>query len=230
MKILLISGHGAGDPGAIGTFQGKQYKEADLTREVTAALAKVLKPYAEVTIYDTDRNAYTDYKNGGLTSRAKFQTFDYVLEVHFNAFKADAGDGKNKGTEIFVMPSRSDVSVEQKIVDAIAKVGFTNRGVKKQSFGVISTASRAGVRASLLEVCFIDDADDMKIYTAKTSQIIGAIKDGLVLGLNLKATAKQANANREAVKKRFGFDDNTMAFMDKHPYPDALYLKLATKG
>lgn len=230
MKILLISGHGAGDPGALGTFQGKQYKEADLTREVTAALAKVLKPYADVTIYDTARNAYTDYRNGGLTSRAKFTDFDYVLEIHFNAFKADTGDGRNKGTEIFVMPSRSDTSVEQKIVDAIAKVGFTNRGVKKQSFGVISTASRAGVRASLLEVCFIDDADDMRIYTAKTSQIVSAIKDGLVLGLDLKATAKPTDTNRDAVQKRFGFDDSTMAFLDKHPYPDALYRKLATKG
>lgn len=194
MKILLISGHGAGDPGAIGTYQGKQYKEADLTREVTAALAKVLKPYADVTIYDTDRNAYTDYKNGGLTSRAKFQTFDYVLEVHFNAFQADAGDGRNKGTEIFVMPSRSDVSVEKQIVDAIAKVGLTNRGVKKQSFGVISTASRAGVRASLLEVCFIDDADDMRIYTTKTNQIVSAIKDGIVDGLGMKATANTKDA------------------------------------
>lgn len=226
MKILLIAGHGAGDPGACGCG----HEEADLTREVTAALAKALEPYAEITVYDTARNAYTDYRNGGLTSRAKFSDFDYVLEIHFNAFKEDAGDGRNKGTEIFVMPSRSDIKVEQKIVDAIAKVGFTNRGVKKQSFGVISTASRAGVRASLLEVCFIDDADDMKIYKAKTKQVVSAIKDGLVLGLNLKASAKPTGANREAVQKRFGFDDNTMAFLDKHPYSDALYLKLATRG
>lgn len=38
------------------------------------------------------------------------------------------------------------------------------------------------------------------------------------------------DANRDAVQKRFGFDDNTMAFLDKHPFPDALYMKLATKG
>ena len=194
MKILLISGHGAGDPGAPGTFQGKQYKEADLTREVTAALEKVLKPYADVTIYDTSRNAYKDYENGSLASRAKFSNFDYVLEIHFNAFRADVGDGRNKGTEIYIMPSQKDDSVEECIVNAIAKVGFTNRGVKKESFGVISTASRAGVRASLLEVCFIDDADDMKIYTAKASQVISAIKDGLVVGLDLKANTNIADA------------------------------------
>jgi hypothetical protein len=44
-----------------------------------------------------------------------------------------------------------------------------------------------------------------------------------------KATAP-ANPNRAAVQKRFGFDDNTMVFLDQHPHVDALYLKLATKG
>lgn len=230
MKILLISGHGAGDPGALGTFQGKQYKEADLTREVTAALAKELKPYADVTIYDASHNAYTDYKRGSLRTTANFPAFDYVLEIHFNAFQADSGDGRNKGTEIFVLPNRSDTSVEKRIVDALAKTGLTNRGVKKQSFGVISTAERAGVRASLLEVCFVDDADDMRIYKAKSAEIVKAIRDGLALGLGLRATSKPDNSNRAAVQKRFGFDDNTMAYLDKHPHSDALYLKLATKG
>lgn len=35
---------------------------------------------------------------------------------------------------------------------------------------------------------------------------------------------------RDAVQQRFGFDNSTMAFLDKHPYADALYQKLATKG
>lgn len=44
-------------------------------------------------------------------------------------------------------------------------------------------------------------------------------------------TAKPAPVSyRDAVQKRFGFDDNTMAFLDKHPWKDSLYQKLATKG
>ena len=35
------------------------------------------------------------------------------------------------------------------------------------------------------------------------------------------------NTNRDKVQKRFGFDNNTMLHLDKHPYPDALYNKLA---
>ena len=34
---------------------------------------------------------------------------------------------------------------------------------------------------------------------------------------------------RADVQRRFGFDDNTMKYLDGHPYPEALYTKLATK-
>lgn len=230
MKILLISGHGAGDPGATATLHGIQYKEAEQTRIVAASLAKALAPYANVTIYDTSRNAYGDYLNGSIAERVKFASFDYVLEIHFNAFTRDAGDGRNKGVEIYAVTGRKDTGVEKKIVDAIAKTGLTNRGVKKHSWAVINFAERAGTHAALLEVCFIDDADDMKIYKAKFNEIVNAIKDGIVLGFGLQATAPKPIGYRDAVQSRFGFDDNTMAFLDTHPFRDALYQKLATKG
>lgn len=175
MKILLISGHGAGDPGAIGTYNGKEYEEADLTREVVTALAAKLKGFAEVSVYDQNRNAYTDYKNGSLSNRAKFQEFDFVLEIHFNAFKADSGDGKNKGVEIY---AKSVSNIESNIVKNIAALGFTNRGVKSTGFAVINTARSKGARAALLEICFIDDADDMKLFLAKKNQIVDAIVTG----------------------------------------------------
>lgn len=175
MKILLISGHGAGDPGAIGTCNGKTYREADLTREVVSALAAKLKGVADVTVYDQSRNAYTDYCNGSLNSRANFRNYDFVLEVHFNAFIADSGDGKNKGVEIF---AKSGSEIERNIVNNIAALGFTNRGVKSNGFAVINTARSKGTRAALLEVCFIDDADDMKLFLAKKNDIITAIVNG----------------------------------------------------
>ena len=228
MKILLISGHGGPDPGATSSHNGVAFKEAELTRNVTAALARELQGFAEATIYDTTRNAYSDYTAGVLAARTGFEQYDYVLEVHFNAFRKDTGDGKNKGTEIFVVPGRTDTAVEQKIVDAVSRTGLTNRGVKKQSFGVISTAERHGARASLLEVCFIDDADDMELYEAEYSQIIRAIRDGLASGLGLTGGENQPTAgDRERVQERFGFDGNTMTFLDKHPFKDALYQKLA---
>lgn len=46
-------------------------------------------------------------------------------------------------------------------------------------------------------------------------------------------TAKEASKpapHRDDVQRRFGFDDNTMAYLDKHPHVEALYKKLATKA
>lgn len=198
MKILLISGHGYGDPGAIGTCNGVKYREADLTREVVAALAAKLKACgADVTVYDQTRNAYTDYCNGTLRDRAKFQNYDFVLEIHFNAWKADSGDGKNKGVEIF---AKSGSPIEGNIVNNIAALGFTNRGVKSNSFAVINTARSCGTRAALLEVCFIDDADDMKLYLAKKNDIITAIVKGF--GLTVNATQSVEKPKNETAPSK----------------------------
>ena len=35
---------------------------------------------------------------------------------------------------------------------------------------------------------------------------------------------------RQQVKDRFGFDESTITYLENHPYPDALFEKLATKG
>lgn len=39
----------------------------------------------------------------------------------------------------------------------------------------------------------------------------------------------ELNYFRNMTKNRFGFDNNTMKFFDSHPYPNALFEKLATK-
>lgn len=185
MNILLISGHGAGDPGATATTNGSLHREADETRRVTAALQKILKKYCNVSIYSTNRNAFEDYKKGVLASTAKFANYNYVLEIHFNAFQNGPLDGNTKGVECYVTSRESGTTVEQAICKNIAASGLTNRGVKRYNWSVINAAKNAGVSSALLEVCFIDDPDDMKIYTQKFQQIINGIAKGIVDGFGL---------------------------------------------
>ncbi|MBO7320108.1 MAG: N-acetylmuramoyl-L-alanine amidase, partial [Clostridia bacterium] len=54
MKILLMAGHGDGDPGAI----GNGYKEAEVVREIVPKLRDKLTPYADVTVFDMSKNPY----------------------------------------------------------------------------------------------------------------------------------------------------------------------------
>lgn len=195
MNILLIAGHGAGDPGAIGKVNGKTYKEADLTRQVVSGLQKQLKSYANVTIYPTENNAYDDQQLGKFLSLGNVKNQDYVLEIHFNAASADSGNGKVKGTEAFVTTSESGITVEQKILANLQTLGYTNRGVKRKNWSVINAAKQTGVSTCLLEVCFIDDGDDMALYEKTRDQAISAIALGILEGFGL--TKKQETAKTE---------------------------------
>ncbi len=192
-KILLIAGHGAGDSGAT----SGSWQEATETRNVVAGLKEAMKNIADVTVYPTTRNAYTDYTNGVLNSQANFSQYNYVLEIHFNAFDGAASDGKTKGVECYVTTSESGVTVEEAICKNVAACGLTNRGVKRKNWSVINTAKKAGVSSALLEVCFIDDPDDMKVYSTKQSEIVKAIAEGVKSGFRLSGTIAEPYPKKE---------------------------------
>lgn len=196
MKILLISGHGAGDPGAVSQFG----KEADETIYMVEEIKKTLSAYAQVDLYPTERNAYKDAKAGKLA--VNFGNYGYVLEVHFNYGAADLkGNGRTTGTEIYVTTAEKTVGVETKIVQSIAALGFKNRGVKRTNFTVIYRAKAAGVSSALLEVCFIDDKDDMSIYAAKKTQIAAAVANAIAVQFGLKKGSQEAGNSPAAAPK-----------------------------
>lgn len=195
MKILLISGHGAGDPGAVSQFG----KEADETIYMVEEIKKTLSAYAQVDLYPTERNAYKDAKAGKLA--VDFGNYGYVLEVHFNSGAADLkGNGRTTGTEIYVTTAEKTVGVETKIVQSIAALGFKNRGVKRTNFTVIYRAKAAGVSSALLEVCFIDDKDDMSVYAAKKKKIAAAVANAIAVQFGLMEDSREEAAAAQEIK------------------------------
>lgn len=182
MKILLIAGHGDGDPGAC----GNGYKEAVLVRELATFIKQKLSHYATVEIFDTNKNMYKYLKSGG---NFNFSPYDYILELHFNA-------GGGYGTEILVHTKQQGVSVEQKIVDKIETLGFRNRGVKRRSdLQNMNKIFRLGKDYALLETCFIDSADDMKRYDV--SSVAAAVVDGIVTGFGLNSSIPEKKAEKK---------------------------------
>ena len=153
-RILLIAGHGQGDPGAV----SKWGQEADLTRQIGSLVYSTLRSSGkvDVTFYKNgskDYNAYeqaratleddSDIITGAGTAEAQavikrgitsnpnipdYTLYDYVLEFHFNAVptaSADPdGDDKVLGTCILVNKYKPDLTLERNIVDNIAKTGF----------------------------------------------------------------------------------------------------------
>lgn len=187
MKILLIAGHGQGDPGAV----GNGHKEAELVREMVKSLKNKLSTYAIVDVFDVNKNMYKFLKAG---NSFNFKDYDYVFEVHFNAIKKETiSDGKTKGTEILVHPSEKGTGVENAIVKNISALGFKNRGVKirtnLQNMNICK--GRQGVSYALLETCFVDDVDDMRLYASEKNAVITAIANGIIVGFGLGKPIKE---------------------------------------
>lgn len=182
MKILLIAGHGDGDCGAI----GNGYYEADLTREVATLLKAELDDCADVTIADTKKNWYKhiiQQKNS-----FNFKPYDYVLEIHFNSFTNKTANG----TEIYITRAEKSHGVETNIVKGISNIGFTYRGVTRKNYDLIHYIKNQGVSSALLEVCFISNEKDMKLYQSKKGEVIKAIAKGIADGFSLKDELAEA--------------------------------------
>ena len=204
MKILLISGHGAGDSGACAKIKGKTYKEAEETIVMVKKIKEQLSNYnVTVDLYPTDRNAYEDAKKGFL--KVDFSKYDYVLEIHFNACVNDLkGNGKTTGTEAFITTSDKTNSAEKNMLSCLSALGLNNRGVKSHNWTVINRAKTKCADSCLLEVCFIDDADDMAIYTKNKDNVAKAIALGVVKTYSLKkktSNSKKTNAKTSTTTK-----------------------------
>ena len=174
MKILLIPGHGDGDCGAC----GNGYQEADLTRELVNTLSPILRKYADVDVFDASKNMYKYLKS----NKFDFTKYNYVIEIHFNAFDENAN-----GVEMLVHPSEKAFTVERLILEKISALGFKNRGVKirndLQNMNICKGSQ--GVSYALIETCFIDNANDMKLYQSWKEDIAVAIASGIVKGFGL---------------------------------------------
>jgi len=189
----------------VATLKGVTYKEAEETIKVVNLLKPLLEPYAKIGVYDEARDAFRDAKAGKLA--AKLKGWDYVLEIHFNACVGDyIGNGQTTGAEIFY-PSRGRPSgAEDAIMRGLAALGLKNRGEQAGTFAVINTAHNMGCKANLLEVCFLDDADDMRIYTKSRQAVAQAIAGGVVSAFGLTESEDEVRyAYLKEIPNEYGF-------------------------
>ena len=153
-SVLIVSGHGQGDPGACSAL-GQEYLK---TREFAAMVYNNLKrePNLKVTYYQNGSTGFDLYQRnkaalGGsagavkgtgsargtvksILSRssacAKLWEYDYVLEVHFNATGAAGkdvgGNGSIKGFGIYINQYKSAAmrGIDNKIVSNIRSTGM----------------------------------------------------------------------------------------------------------
>lgn len=188
-KILLIPGHGNGSPGAVSTVNGINYIEEEETRKIVYGMQEYLAQYGDVIqadIYMPEHNAYDDCYDGTYVNYADVSSYDYVLSIHLNAYSLDQGNGIVKGCEAYLATSNDVYDMEQLILENLEEIGFPIRQIVNTSRWLVSeTFSRENIKTTLLEVCFIDDADDMLIYENNRQAIYEAVSDGILEGFGL---------------------------------------------
>ena len=172
---FVFAGHGDGDSGAV----GNGYKEHEQALILTNKVAKLLT--------DSGLKVQTGYNNYNkkLTSGNTYK-YKFGYSIHLNAATAAAN-----GCEVYVPCGEKYLNVESNILDELAKLGFTNRGIKSRDYNTGNYINRTNGKAvsgtdyykeirdawnnkvslSLLEVCFISNANDMKLFTSKIDDI-----------------------------------------------------------
>lgn len=185
MKICISSGHGLKVRGASGILD-----EVDEARLVTETLAGAL--YAaghEVRTFHDDVSTSQDQNLHTITDwHNSTGPHDLDISVHFNAYEQTS---KAMGTEVLYY---SQKELARKLSEAIAKVGFIDRGPKQRTD--LYVLSHCKAPAVLLEVCFVDSSADCQIYDEKYDEIIAniaAVFDGATTTDDLDLEPPQAD-------------------------------------
>lgn len=220
MRINVHAGHnpdGMVACGAIGLI-----KESTENRKVKDKVISKLRSLGH-TVYDCtveDGKSKSDVLQK-IVAKCNAHEVDLDVSIHFNAGAADAkGNGKTAGTEVFIYSGTSKAKpYAQKVVQSIEELGYRLRDdavkddVKTNSYLYVLKNTKAP--AMLIECCFVDDADDVKLYdaekmaTAIVKGITGQTVDEPGVLYRVQCGAFKEKKNAEALVERLrtsGFD------------------------
>jgi N-acetylmuramoyl-L-alanine amidase len=171
-KIFLSAGHGGTDSGAV----GNGYVERELTIDLRNHVVRELKALGVTPFTDDNKNALSQTL---AWLRGKFASKDILLDIHWNA----SSNPEAKGSEVIIpdVSSQFEKDLAKSLLKVFTEVGFKDRGVKPEA---LTARKRLGwmrpvAENVLIEVCFISNITDMKLYEANKNNIAKKIASTL---------------------------------------------------
>ena len=164
---------GKGASGAVGILQ-----ESVEDRAVKNEVIRLLRAEGH-TVYDCtcDENTTKQGCLNKIVAKCNQHSVDLDISLHLNSGRNDyGGDGSTGGVEVWNYDTGTQ-EISDRICEAIAtELGIHNRRTKydKDLFVLANTKSKA----LLVECCFVDDADDAKVWDAK--RCAEAIAEGIL--------------------------------------------------
>ena len=163
-KILLVAGHGAGDPGAVGGGINERDTMRALAREIKALIPDV------VDVYDTSRDMFQDTNRGGGMSSTSYKE---VIELHMDASKNTSVKGGHAIIYISYQPDNLDKRLVKAIDECFGIVPYLRpSGISKRNNLLnLNVAAKRGISYRLLELGFITNADNRKAVTGEQLKV-----------------------------------------------------------
>ena len=179
MKFNIHAGHNPDGKiacGAVGLI-----KESTEARAVKDKVIQYLRK-AGHTAYDCTCENGTSQNDvlKQIVKKCNSYKVDIDVSIHFNSGANDKkGNGKSTGVEVLVYNDKSKCYEEAvRICKKIAALGFKNRGVKANDD--LYFLRKTNATSMLIEICFVDDKDDVEIYKDNVDKIAKAIAEGLI--------------------------------------------------
>ena len=179
--IMLDAGHGGSDPGAVGSLNGRQINEKDLTLSITYKVKAILESNGyKVAMTRTGDTLPTLAERPEMANNKDCALF---VSIHINSATATEANG----TEVFFSEENNEddygiTSLEfaVKVLEGMLKqMKSKDRGVRMANWAV---TRRANMPAILLEVGFISNEKELKLmctddYQNKTAT---GIAEGII--------------------------------------------------
>lgn len=205
-KIIIFDyGHGGKDSGAV--YKGR--KEKDDTLKLGKDVKKIIERHG-VQVDETRKGDETVT----LDQRVKIanrKNYDFFISFHRNAFYSKAHGAE---TYTYILKKPRAVKLATNINNAMVKVGFHNRGVKTANFKVLRETKADAV---LMEVGFIDNENDNKIFDNNYNMLVLEIAKAILktLGIEYKESSGSGKIFYRVVAGSFTNKENAYKRMEE---------------
>jgi hypothetical protein len=174
MKILIMAGHSQN--GYPGSGASKYINESNETRRLGPKVVQYLKAVGiDADYIQHDKPRTSSYLKEQVTKANNMGTYDCVVQLHFNAGSSDP-NSNTTGTETYYASSKGKAFSDR--VNAKLSTLFKDRGSKKDTRGLY-WLKYTKCPSILIEVCFVDDKDDSRIYLNNIDKVAKLIAEGL---------------------------------------------------
>lgn len=170
MKIAVRGGHNFQAPGASGLID-ETTEDRKVKDSVINYLRQLGHDVLDVTPGNMDSNSDLVYG----VSKANNWGADLFISIHFN--KVYNIYNGAIGTETWVYSKSDNIKLDEeiaaRIVNAIAGLGFVNRGVKESN--QLYELRATNMASIIVEVCFVEATEDVALYKRLGPDVIGKV-------------------------------------------------------